>query len=106
MKNITDAGLLVQLGLNDAEAMLSQLERIKSSTKGFDEIKPHILALHDNIKNEGGFVALSSSKDYLKVKNEQNSKAVDDYIHKWADKYKVKLQKVEGKETYYILGKR
>ncbi len=104
MKNITDDGLLVQLGLNGGEAMLNQLERIKANTKGFEEIKPHILALHDNIKNDGGFVALSSSKDYFKVKNEQNSKDVDEYIHKWASKYKVKLQKTENIETRYIIG--
>jgi hypothetical protein len=105
LKNIDDSGLLTQLGYGDSEAAVEQFEAIKQNTKNFDSIKDHILALHDNIKPNGGFVALSSTNSYLKIKNPSNSADVQEYIKKWADKYKVELKKVEGKETYYIIGR-
>ena len=104
MKNLSDDALLTQLGYQPNEALKKKLESVIKNTKGFENIKPHLLALHDNIKIYDGLVALSSSHDFFKIKNENYSKVADEYIHKWANKYKVSLQKIEGKNTYYILG--
>ena len=103
---IANEGLLTQLGYHPEESTLRQLERIEKNTPGFEKIKKHIIALHDHLKNYGGFVALSNSNPYFKIKIESNDPskieiAVQE-VQKWADKYNVTLQKVEGKETYYI----
>ena len=54
-------------------------------------------------------MALSSSKDCFKIKNEAQGeemiKSTNEIIQKWSKKYKIELEKVSGKETYYILGK-
>lgn len=104
MKNLTDEALLTQLGYTPTSGTEEKLKLIIQKTKGYEDIKKHLLALHDNLRAHDSFVALSSSHDYFKIKNEKASKEADAYIHKWADKYKVNLQKVEGKETYYITG--
>ena len=106
--HITNEGLLTQLGYNCDNANLSQLQTIATNTPGYDQIKKHIVALNDHLKNYGGFVAMSNSQPYFKVKIESDDplaadKALDE-LTKWADKYKVTLQKVDNKRTYYILG--
>jgi len=104
MKNLTDEALLTQLGYTATHGMEDKLKLIIKKTKGYDDIKKHLLALHDNLKPYDSFVALSSSHDFFKIKNETNSEEAKVYIHKWAEKYRVNLEKVEGKETYYIIG--
>ena len=105
---ITNEGLLTQLGYNCDDANLSQLRTIADNTPGFEQIKKHIVALNDHLKNYGGFVAMSNSHPHFKVKIESDEpsaadKALDE-LNKWAQKYKVALQKVHNKQTYYILG--
>ncbi|BCD67595.1 hypothetical protein [Nitratiruptor sp. YY09-18] len=106
--HISNEGLLTQLGYHANSANLIQLENIAKSTSGYEQIKRHILALHDHLKNFEGFVALSNSKPYFKIKIETDDpnilQAALDELFKWAHKYNVNLQKVEGKETYYITG--
>ena len=51
---------------------------------------------------------MSNSNDYFKIKLEAPSQELKEEAREkvmhFADKYKVNLQKVDGKETYYILG--
>ncbi len=108
MVEVLDETLLVQLGYQPSDNAKAQLRRVIENTKGFDHIGKHLLALNDNLKPYDSYVTLSSSYDYFKIKNEgktpEEIEEVNKIINKWAEKYKVKLQKVEGKETYYIIG--
>lgn len=104
MKNLTDEALLRQLGYSATSGTQEKLKLIIEKTKGYEDIKRHLLALHDNLRPHNSFVALSSSQDFFKIKNENNSEVASEYIQKWADKYKVNLEKVEDSETYYITG--
>jgi len=105
---MTPENLLIQLGYPVKEATLAQLQRIIDNTPGFEKFAKHILTLNDEVKRFAGIVALSNSKDYLKVKTDSTSpeeiEAFNDYVMHWAEKYKVALEKVDGKNTYYILG--
>jgi hypothetical protein len=51
---------------------------------------------------------MSNSNDYFKIKidatGEISAAEAMEKINHFADKYKVSLQKVDGKPTYYILG--
>ena len=52
---------------------------------------------------------MSNSKDHFKIKCDEdtsadNLAAFTQLVKYWADKYKVELQKVENKNTYYIIG--
>ncbi len=106
--HISNEGLLTQLGYNADEANLRQLQTIAQNTPGFEQIKKHIVALNDHLKNYGGFVAMSNSHPYFKVKIESSEPSAIEVataeIKKWANKYKVILEKVQNKETYYIKG--
>jgi hypothetical protein len=104
MKNLSDEALLTQLGYTPTTGTQEKLKLIIQKTEGYEDIKKHLLALHDNLKHHNSFVALSSSHDFFKIKNEDGSQEAEEYIQKWASKYRVNLQKVEGKETYYIIG--
>jgi len=105
---LTPETLLTQLGYPVKEATLAQMQRIIDNTPGFEKFAKHILTLNDEVKRFAGIVALSNSKDYLKVKTDSTDpdeiQAFTDYVTQWAEKYKVALEKVEGKNTYYILG--
>jgi len=100
-------GLLTQLGYQPTDTNLNLLETIKKNTPSFETIQKHILALHDHLKTYDGFVALSSSNPYLKIKiDTQNPSHLEIAIYeieKWAQKYRVKLKKVKP-TTFYILG--
>ena len=52
---------------------------------------------------------MSNSEDHLKIKCEEdpsadNLSAFNTLVKHWADKYKLEIQKVDNKNTYYILG--
>jgi c-di-AMP phosphodiesterase-like protein len=108
MIHFTNEALLTQLGYSVNEATLAQMDRIVKNTKGFEHLQKHIISLNDALKPHKAYIALSNSHDFFKIKNEAKSaeivKEVDEMIHKWAEKYKVKLKKVDKKETYYIVG--
>ena len=100
--------MLKQLGYAPNDALLSQLERIEENTTGYEKIQKHIMDLHDHLKVDGSYVAMSNSEDYFKVKVDAISEELADEAHEkikhFGDKFKVKLNKLDNKETYYILG--
>jgi hypothetical protein len=100
--------MLTQLGYLPNSALLEQLERIENNTVGYEKIKKHIMDLHDALRVDGSFVALSNTNDYLKIKVEPHSPEIVQEVHEkiqhFSDKFKVRVQKLENKETYYILG--
>lgn len=106
--NISNEGLLTQLGYNVDEKSLKELEIIEKNTPGFENIKKHIIALNDHLKPLSSYVAMSNTNPYFKIKidtdNESYINEAKEIIQKWAEKYNVRLKKVENKETYYILG--
>lgn len=100
--------VLNQLGLTPNEALLEQIERIAKNTHGYEKIIKHVLDLHEALKVDESYVALSNSNDYFKIKIDPTSdistaNAMEKITH-FAEKYKVLLEKVDGKPTYYILG--
>ena len=103
------SAILRQLGYGVSENSLAQVQKAMDNTKEFDYVQKHLIALHDTLRPRLSFVALSSSKDCFKIKNEAQGeemiKSTNEIIQKWSKKYKIELEKVSGKETYYILGK-
>lgn len=103
----TDA-MLTQLGYVPNDALKEQLRKIESNTIGYDKIQKHIMDLNDSLKVDKSFVALSNSEDYFKIKVEAHSPELVKQAHKkiqhFSDKFKVRLSKVDEKDTYYIIG--
>lgn len=100
--------MLTQLGYKPNNALMSQLERIEENTSGYEKIQKHIMDLHNALKVDGSFVALSNSEDYFKIKVEAVSPELAQEAHEkiehFSNKFKVKVKKLENKETYYIQG--
>lgn len=103
----TDA-VLTKLGYTPNDTLRAQLKKIEANTPGYEKIIKHILDLHDALRVDKSYVALSNSNDYFKIKIETDSEAMKkdalEKIERFKEKYKIKLQKVQAKETYYILG--
>ncbi|WP_294961007.1 hypothetical protein [Sulfurimonas sp.] len=100
--------MLTQLGYAPNSALMSQLERIENNTSGYEKIQKHIMDLHDHLKVDGSYVALSNTNDYFKIKVESSSEEIAQEAHEkikhFSDKFKVTINKLDNKETYYILG--
>ena len=100
--------ILTQLGYSVTPKSEAQLECVINNTVGFEHIEKHLLALHDALKVHHSFVALSSNKEYFKIKNEATGAElideVNELIAKWAAKFKITLEKVPNKNTYYVIG--
>ena len=100
--------MLRQLGYAPNEALINQLEKIENNTAGYKKIQKHIMDLHDNLKIDGSFIALSNSEDYFKIKVEALSPELAQEAHEkikhFSDKFKVTVKKLENKETYYVVG--
>lgn len=100
--------ILTQLGYSITPSVEAQLTRVIANTIGFENVEKHLIALHDALKTHHSFVALSSNKDYFKIKNEALGEdmvaAVNDMIAKWSEKYKITVEKVPNKNTYYVIG--
>ena len=100
--------MLTQLGYAPNEALMQQLERIEANTVGYEKIKKHIMDLHDTLKVDGSFVAMSNTNDCFKIKVEAPSPELTQEAHEkikhFSEKYKVKVNKLDKKETYYIVG--
>ena len=100
--------MLTQLGYSPNEALMSQLERIENNTAGYEKIQKHIMDLHDHLKVDGSFIALSNSEDVFKIKIEASSeelmKEAHEKVKHFSDKFKVEVRKLDNKETYYISG--
>jgi predicted thioesterase len=100
--------MLTQLGYSSNEALLEQLDKIENNTTGYEKIQKHIMDLHDHLKVNYSFVALSNSEDCFKIKVESPSVEIAEEAHEkikhFSEKFKVKINKLENKETYYIVG--
>jgi len=100
--------MLVQLGYSPNEALVKQLEDIEKNTPGYEKIQKHIMDLHDHLKVNNAYVALSNSNNNLKIKIEsptlQLAQEAHDKIKHFSEKFKVSVNKLENKETYYIEG--
>ena len=100
--------MLKQLGYIPNDALLAQLKKIESNTPGYEKISKHIMDLHDHLKVHKGYVSMSNSKEYFKIKlsdvSEEEQQEAKEKIEHFAEKFKVDLEKVEGAQTYYIKG--
>ena len=100
--------MLRQLGYAPNEALINQLDKIERNTVGYEKIQKHIMDLHDHLKVDGSFVALSNSENYFKIKVEASSPELAEEAHEkiqhFSDKYKVTVNRLDNKKTYYILG--
>jgi hypothetical protein len=101
--------ILSQLGYSKSDASLQQAEKIIGLTSNFDKFSKHIFTLNDHLKKMNAYVGLSNKSDYLKIKCDENdSNEILEEFHNevshWADKYNIKLQKLDNKHIYYILG--
>jgi hypothetical protein len=107
--DLTPEALLAQLGYTRNEQTIQQMKNIIDNTKDFSKFSQHLPSFNDALAVEKGFIAMSNSEDHLKIKcdedsNADNLSAFTDLVKHWADKYKLQLQKVNGKNTYYIIG--
>lgn len=101
--------ILSQLGYSKSDASLQQAEKIIGLTSNFDKFSKHIFTLNDHLKKMNAYIGLSNKSDYLKIKCDENDsdeilKEFHEEVSHWADKYNVKLQKLDNKHIYYILG--
>ena len=107
--DITQEALLTQFDYPVNELTLTQINKAIANTPGFDNFSKHLMSLKDTISHYDGIIALSNSHNYFKIKCEENStedtiRTFDEVSKKWAEKYKVMLQRVGKKPTYYIIG--
>lgn len=101
--------VLSQLGYAKSESSLKQAKIMIEATKGFEKFAKHIISLNDHLKKMNAYIALSNTTSYLKIKCDENdAKAIIEEFHEevlnWANKYNVKIEQVNKKPTYYILG--
>lgn len=100
--------VLTQLGYTPNDALLMQLEKIENNTKGYGKLIKHVIDLHNSLKVDGSYVAMSNSNDCFKIKIGEVSPEVIEEAHEkiehFSEKFKASLLKVENKETYYIVG--
>ena len=107
--DLTPEALLTQLGYTHTTQTLNQIKEIIANTKGFEKFSPHIPSFNDALAVEKGYIAMSNSENYLKIKCNEDSSADNltaftALVKHWADKYKLDLKKVDNKNTYYIIG--
>lgn len=102
-------GILVSLGYGENESTTAQLEGILNECDFTTTELEKVVLLNDNLKKFEAYVAMSNTNNYFKVKSESSDletiKAIREKIFEWADRYKFSIEKVDGKETYYITGK-
>lgn len=100
--------MLKQLGYIPNDALIEQLKIIETNTSGYEKIQKHIMDLHDSLKVNGSFVALSNSVNSFKIKVEAPSVEMAEEAHMkvehFSEKFKVTVKKLENKDTYYIIG--
>ena len=101
--------ILSQLGYSKSETSLKQAKKMIESTNNFDKFAKHIFTLNDHLKKMNAYVGLSNKSNYLKIKCDENDsneilQEFHDEVSHWASKYNVKLEKLDNKHIYYILG--
>jgi len=108
MQTMQRDAMLRQLGYTPNDALLTQLEEIENNTVGYEKIQKHIMDLHDHLKVNNSYVALSNSNSNFKIKIESNTPELAAEAHEkvahFSEKFKVAINKLESKETYYIVG--
>jgi hypothetical protein len=107
--DLSNEGILHQLGVGTVnDALLNQVSAVRENTHKFEAIEKHVFDLHRKLERIDGYVALSNSKNYLKIKHHKSDNRVqnDEFIEmveSWAKRYKIEIEKV-NQNTYYILG--
>jgi len=100
--------VLTGLGYVPNEALMKQLDKIEKNTVGYDKIIKHILDLHIHLRVDNSFIAMSNTNDYFKIKVEapspQRIEEAHEIIQHFADKFKINIEKIDNKDTYYIIG--
>ena len=101
--------VLSQLGYTKSENSLKQAESVIENTENFNKFAKHIISLNDHLKKMNAYVGLSNKTDYLKIKCDENDadeilEEFHEEVQHWANKYNVKLEKLNNKPIYYILG--
>lgn len=100
--------VLTQLGYAPNEALLKQLEKIEENTQGYEKIQKHIMDLHNHLRVDDAYVAMSNSSDCFKIKIDTPSPEMAQEAHEkvkhFSEKYKIKVEKLDNKNTYYIVG--
>ena len=100
--------MLTQLGYAPNEALIKQLEEIENNTPGYEKIQKHIMDLHDHLKVNNAFVALSNSNTHFKIKVDSPTPELAEEAHEkiqhFSEKFKVTINQLDKKETYYIVG--
>jgi len=107
--DLTAEALLAQLGYTKTEQTLIQMNNIIKNTNNFEKFSQHLPSFNDALAIEKGFIAMSNSENYLKIKCEEdtsadNLSAFTALVEHCADKYKLELMQVANKNTYYIIG--
>jgi len=108
--NLSNEAILKQLGVISSvnNALLNQVSAVRENTNKFEAIEKHIFDLHNSLEKINGYVALSNSENYLKIKHRESSNLVqnsefNEIVEKWAERYKISIKSINDK-TYYILG--
>ncbi len=100
--------ILTQLGYAPNNTLTKQLRDIQENTPGYEKIEKHIMDLNENLKVNNAYVALSNTKNYLKIKidspTQELAQEAHEKIQHFSEKYKVAIEKLPNKETYYITG--
>jgi hypothetical protein len=100
--------ILTQLGYVPNDALKKQLKDIQENTPGYEKIEKHIMDLNEHLKVNNAYVALSNTTNHLKIKVDsptpQFAEEAHEKIKHFSEKYKVKVEKLPNKETYYIIG--
>ena len=97
--DITPEVIVTQLDLGHGDTTLDQTKTAINN-----------ISLNDKIKHMNGYITLSNSAPYFKIKcdnveSDEILKEFTEELQHWSDKYNVELQKVDNKEVYYILGR-
>jgi len=107
--NLSNEAILKQLGVSSVNnALLNQVSAVRENTNKFEAIEKHIFDLHSSLEKINGYVALSNSSNYLKIKHHESASQIqnaefNEIVEKWAERYKISVKSVNDK-AYYILG--
>jgi triphosphoribosyl-dephospho-CoA synthetase len=107
--DLSPEAVLTQLDYSPTEQSIEQMKKTIYNTKDFEHFSKHIISLHDELAHLRGIVALSSSKDVFKIKgstdvSKEIQKEFETLVKHWSEKYKIELEQVGKKPTYYIIG--
>lgn len=108
---MNEEGILTALGYSVNDSTINQLRGILSKCDFEDNELEKIVMLNDKLRVYEGvaYIAMSNSNDYFKIKivadDAKLEAVIKEEILAWSNKYKLNLEKVVGKETYYVTGR-